>query len=100
MNAHGHFAVEPPPFWHRVWEAALPAVLSQMRPTGQGLDIPALSHAMDKKLCSPAFCLSSAYDNVYVVFIYIVRISNMLTSLDKCKKAVTSSLSLESLFIL
>lgn len=78
----------------------MPAVLGRMRPTGHGLDITDLSHAMDERLCSPAFCLSSAYDNVYVVFIYIVRISNMLTSLDKRKKSVRSSLSLESPFIL
>lgn len=75
-------------------------MLGCMRPTGHGLDIPDLSHAMDERLCRPAWCLPSAYDNVYVVFIYIVRISNMLTSLDKRKKSVRSSLSLESPFIL
>lgn len=61
---------------------------------------PALSCVMAERLFSPAACSPSPYDSVYLVFMYTVEISNMLTSLDKCKKAVTSSLSLESRFIL
>lgn len=61
---------------------------------------PALRCVMAESVCSPAACSLSPYDSIYLVFMCTVEISNMLTSLDKCKKAVTSSMSLESPFIL